>query len=801
MLWGLTQGCGRQLQVLCTGRVPDRAAVWQALIRACRLFLAFLRWSLHPKLVIRLVTRHALGCGALYLLYLLGAVLRKVAARLFRRGLDWLCCTVLANPYYLQRRALRKAMESAESYIEWEKAARKLDKLEGKWAWKNDPESELYDYKRIQENLTLLRQLIEKQDVHEVMFYLRSRLSRTLAGMHTNRLYTYLRVGTKKLLEEYNAEVLRALELVCVHPSVSQADKLEFFKETRHAYGRTALLLSGGGTMGLYHLGVVRALHENNLLPQVISGSSAGSIFAAILGTRSEEELAQLGQPGSLRLQFYRHYASIFSALWDCISRFFREGVLLDINVLAECVRHNVGDYTFQEAYDKFGRIINITISDTQNRGQPLLLNFLTAPNVLIWSAAVASCAIPFVFAPVELKAKNQRGEIVPWHEEGVKYVDGSVQLDLPMERLRELYNVNHFIVSQANPHVVPFIFGAEAFKEAPLLQRLIRFLGVEIKTIITHLWGLLGVSSSLADFVTALLTQKYVGDITLVAPMRPIDLQMLLINPSTEHMVAYMTRARKYTWPFISLVNGHCEIEFALDRCVRRARGEWVYQTETRKTKTARRMHFREARRLMAKGLLSSSLPNIHAGPTAPLTNLSAPIPPRRLRSGPEQARTSLYQQPQHSVAEEDDEEQGASHPSTVERKLTSVITAAVAHTETPSTPSSIPSSPSDGLSSASAGSSEGQTAPSNSSSRTASIIRSASASSLLEGARCPCTVLRAARTEAHLRSRIRSYCSFELGMHFTEEESNIRTPPQLHDHRTTGTAKRLESSVDIGK
>ena len=74
MLWGLTQGCGRQLQVLCTGRVPDRAAVWQALIRACRLFLAFLRWSLHPKLVIRLVTRHALGCGALYLLYLLGAV-------------------------------------------------------------------------------------------------------------------------------------------------------------------------------------------------------------------------------------------------------------------------------------------------------------------------------------------------------------------------------------------------------------------------------------------------------------------------------------------------------------------------------------------------------------------------------------------------------------------------------------------------------------------------------------------------------------------------------------------------------
>lgn len=32
-------------------------------------------------------------------------------------------------------------------------------------------------------------------------------------------------------------------------------------------------------------------------------------------------------------------------------------------------------------------------------------------------------------------------------------YTDGSVESDLPMQQLSELFNVNHFIVSQVNPH------------------------------------------------------------------------------------------------------------------------------------------------------------------------------------------------------------------------------------------------------------------------------------------------------------------------------------------------------------
>lgn len=55
-------------------------------------------------------------------------------------------------------------------------------------------------------------------------------------------------------------------------------DKLNFLREARHAFGRTALVLSGGGSFGAYHLGVVKSLLDAGLLPRVISGSSAGSI-------------------------------------------------------------------------------------------------------------------------------------------------------------------------------------------------------------------------------------------------------------------------------------------------------------------------------------------------------------------------------------------------------------------------------------------------------------------------------------------------------------------------------------------
>lgn len=55
----------------------------------------------------------------------------------------------------------------------------------------------------------------------------------------------------------------------------------------------------------------------------------------------------------------------------------------MDIKILEGCVRSNLGDFTFKEAYEKTGRILNITVASTKEFEVPRLLNYLTAPNVV----------------------------------------------------------------------------------------------------------------------------------------------------------------------------------------------------------------------------------------------------------------------------------------------------------------------------------------------------------------------------------------------------------------------------------
>ncbi len=47
--------------------------------------------------------------------------------------------------------------------------------------------------------------------------------------------------------------MVRALQLVCVidTDTVTTTQRLSFFNETRHSYGRSALMFSGGATMGI----------------------------------------------------------------------------------------------------------------------------------------------------------------------------------------------------------------------------------------------------------------------------------------------------------------------------------------------------------------------------------------------------------------------------------------------------------------------------------------------------------------------------------------------------------------------
>jgi TAG lipase/steryl ester hydrolase/phospholipase A2/LPA acyltransferase len=74
---------------------------------------------------------------------------------------------------------------------------------------------------------------------------------------------------------------------------------------------------------------------------------------------------------------------------------FDKKLINVDTDHFKKVVQFNSGLYTFQEAFDRTGRIINITVASLNPHDPPRLLNYLTAPHVCVWSAAVASCAIP----------------------------------------------------------------------------------------------------------------------------------------------------------------------------------------------------------------------------------------------------------------------------------------------------------------------------------------------------------------------------------------------------------------------
>src|SRR3546814_9307188 len=79
---------------------------------------------------------------------------------------------------------------------------------------------------------------------------------------------------------------------------------------------------------------------------------------------------------------------------------------------LERCLEANIGDLTFAEAFNRTHRIVSITVSPAEAHQQGRLLNYLTAPHVLLRKAVLASCAVPGIFAPVQLEDEIGRAHV-----------------------------------------------------------------------------------------------------------------------------------------------------------------------------------------------------------------------------------------------------------------------------------------------------------------------------------------------------------------------------------------------------
>lgn len=242
----------------------------------------------------------------------------------------------------------------------------------------------------------------ESEDILTLVNLLRSGLVRNLGNITSTKLFTHAYAGTKLLIDDYITQVALSIQYVAsvqpapIHPGgfTSQA-KLELLHDTRQAFGRTTLLLQGGSAFGLCHLGVVKALHLQGLLPRIITGTAAGAMIAALVGIHSEDELLPLLDGAGIDLSAFERRKkalggdssvngqSWFGTFYRRMKRLVQKGYLFDVGVLEECVRANVGDLTFEEAYARSKRILNITVATTGKNGTPNLLNYLTAPNVV----------------------------------------------------------------------------------------------------------------------------------------------------------------------------------------------------------------------------------------------------------------------------------------------------------------------------------------------------------------------------------------------------------------------------------
>ena len=118
------------------------------------------------------------------------------------------------------------------------------------------------------------------------------------AGMEGPRLYSETFLGTKNLIQEYTDELESCLAFLMQDPKgISAYEKGEVARRMDRNFGRTALCLSGGATRAYLHYGVAKAMLDQDLLPDIITGTSGGALVAALLGTRTDSELRRLLTP------------------------------------------------------------------------------------------------------------------------------------------------------------------------------------------------------------------------------------------------------------------------------------------------------------------------------------------------------------------------------------------------------------------------------------------------------------------------------------------------------------------------
>lgn len=183
------------------------------------------------------------------------------------------------------------------------------------------------------------------------------------------------------------------------------------FNKRQKTY-RTGLVLSGGAARGFTHIGVLKALNEEGIYPDIVSGVSAGALAGALYCDGYEaDDIFSIFKDKSLM-----KFASITIP---------RDG-LLGMDNLGEVLKESLRAETFEELKTPFycnATNLNEGKSEYFHQGE-------LVPRVM------ASASIPVLFKPVYM--------------DKVTYVDGGVLDNFPVKPIQGM--VDRIIGVHVNP-------------------------------------------------------------------------------------------------------------------------------------------------------------------------------------------------------------------------------------------------------------------------------------------------------------------------------------------------------------
>jgi predicted acylesterase/phospholipase RssA len=360
--------------------------------------------------------------------------------------------------------------------------------------------------------------------------------------------------------------------------ALSPAEKLKFFKRAQRAYGHTGLLLSGGAGLGYFHVGVLKALHEQRCLPSVICGASAGSLMAAYIGVRTEEEFVDLFQP-----EIHKIFTACEEPMWVKLKRYLKHGYLFDVKQwVAKLQVVTKGNTTFLEAYRKTGRVLNISITSVSKYVPAMVLNAFNTPHIVIWSAVCASSAFPNIIQPVELMEKDQQTkQLRPFHAHGRTWSDGTLKNDIPIGEIAKMHDCNFFVVSQVNPHVMPFMyrnrgstglpsphgFGSR-FRGGFFLAMIEKFLKLEMRKWLQLMSELDLLPTFFGQDFRYVFLQAMTGTVTIVPTATMKHYFHIIMDPTYDDMKDYIHRGQRAAWHALSRISNHHSFEVLLRDC-----------------------------------------------------------------------------------------------------------------------------------------------------------------------------------------------------------------------------------------